>query len=38
MEKHIKELLGRYQNSDELKEDAAFRVLFDGKDKHDPKR
>jgi len=35
MEEHIKELLGRYQYSDELKEEAAFRVLFGGEDFHE---
>jgi transposase len=35
MEEHIKELLGRYQYSEELKEEAAFRVLFGGEDIHE---
>ena len=35
MEEHIKELLGRYHYSDELKEEAAFRVLFGGEDIHE---
>ena len=32
MEDHIKELLNRYQYSEEVKEAAAFRVLFGGED------
>ncbi len=32
MEDHIRELLNRYQYSDELKEAVAFRVLFGGED------
>ncbi|MBC3539033.1 hypothetical protein ACFSC6_10850 [Rufibacter sediminis] len=32
MEDHIRELLSRYQYSDEVKEAAAFRVLFGGED------
>ena len=32
MEDHIRELLNRYQYSEEVKEAAAFRVLFGGED------
>ncbi len=32
MEDHIRELLERYQYSEEVKEIAAFRVLFGGED------
>lgn len=30
MEEHLKELLSRYQYSDEIKEEAVFRVMFGG--------
>jgi transposase-like protein len=32
MEDHIRELLNRYQYSEEIKEAAAFRVFFGGED------
>jgi hypothetical protein len=32
MEDHIRELLERYQYSEEVKEIAAFRVLFGGEE------
>ncbi|CAM3819118.1 transposase [Pontibacter korlensis] len=35
MEDHIRELLSRYQYSEEVKEAAAFRVLFGGEDAKD---
>ncbi len=35
MKEHIKELLGRYQDSEELQEEAAFRVLFGCEDIHE---
>lgn len=34
MENHIKNILSQYQYSDEIKQEAAFRVVFGGEDMH----